>query len=148
MDYSNASASVVLVVTDALVYDGIDLTDPVQSTSDLDGDGLSNLLEYAVGTDPRDPADAQVGLQFSIAPASGGEYVTLRFRRRKNSPGLPIQYLPEVSSDGQNWHSDPLNISAPVVTPLDSQFDWVTVKDLTPAIANAPRFVRLHIIAN
>jgi hypothetical protein len=130
-----------------LIYNGIDLTDPVQATGDADGDRLSNLLEYALGTDPNNPADGNAGLVFSVTSDVGGQYVSMQFKRRKSSPGLPIQYVPEVSGDRQNWFSDALNVSAPLVTPLDSEFDLVTVRDLTPTSAGAPRFIRLHIFS-
>ena len=145
VDYSNAVASVSLVVLDALIYGGIDLTVPAQATADSDGDGVSNLLEYALGTDPNNPADAQSGLVFSVAQDAGNQYLAIQFKRRKTSPGLPLLYLVEVSSDGQTWYSDALNVGTPVVTPLDSEFDLVSLQDLTPTTSLAPRFIRLHV---
>ena len=40
------------------LYDGINLTDPAQALADDDGDGFPNLVEYALGTDPRVAGDA------------------------------------------------------------------------------------------
>jgi len=147
VDYSNAVGSVSLVVLDALVYYGIDLTDTNQALADADGDGLSNLMEYALGTDPRNPADGQNGILASLTTGTGGEFVTIQFKRRKLSAGLPLQYVPEVSSDGQTWFSDAANVGPAIVTPIDSEFDWVRVEDLTPSAAAAPRFIRLRVIA-
>ena len=147
LDYSNASASISLLVLDALVYHGIDLTDPVQAAADSDGDGLPNLVEYALGTDPDNPADPDQGLIFSLTSVLGADYLSVQFKQRKSSPGLPLQYIVEVSSDRQTWFSDPANIGTPVVTPLDSEFDWVTITDRTATVSAAPRFIRLRIVS-
>src|SRR5262249_40214567 len=89
-------------------YLGIDLTDPTQATADFDGDGLSNLMEYSLGNDPRNPADGQAGIQPSTIQVEGGQYLTLTFKRRPNALGL--QYIPEVSADNQTWYSDSAHI--------------------------------------
>jgi len=129
-------------------YDGINLTDPAQALADLDGDGLSNLMEYGLGTNPRNPADAQAGIMTSMVQTNGRTYVTLRFKRRKTTPGLVLQYIPEVSSDGQTWFSDSAHLAQVNVTSLDDQFDWVTVQDLTPTTFTTPRLIRLRLVEN
>lgn len=145
LDYSNAAASVSLVVLDSLVYHGIDLTDAVQALADNDGDGFQNLLEYALGTDPGNPADVQQAFLVSVSSGSGGDFLSMQFKRRKSSPGLPLLYTPEVSSDRVSWFSDASNVGTPVVTPLDSVFDWVTVTDQVATVPAAPRFIRLRV---
>jgi hypothetical protein len=129
-------------------YDGINLTDPTQALADLDRDGLSNLAEYALGTDPRNAADPRSGIQFSVTNSSGSEYVLMQFKERVDVFSIPLSYVPEVSSDGQTWYSDNGHVGSVSVVPLDSQFNWVTVKDLTPATSVAPQFIRLRIVEN
>ena len=68
------------------------------ATTDTDRDGLSDMLEYALNTNPR---------QATPNPAISGEdaqrHLTLAFTRRKNAPQL--QYIVEVSDDLATWHS-------------------------------------------
>jgi hypothetical protein len=128
------------------LYSGIDLTDPAVATQDPNGDGFSNLLKYALGMDPANPMDIQNGMAVSILPASGVEFVTMTFRRRRNTPWLG--YLPEVSGDRQNWFSDGAHVHQLSLFPLDDQFDSVTVQDLTPITASTPRFIRLSVVSN
>jgi hypothetical protein len=132
---------------DAL-YTGIDLNDPTQALADSDGDGLSNLMEYALGTDPRNPADAAGVLVFSITSSGGTQYLTMQFKRRKNATVLGLQYLPEVSADGQTWRSDSTNVVELSATAFDAQFDWVTVRDQTPTTPDSPRFFHLRVVKN
>jgi len=127
-------------------YDGIDFSDIPQAQADIDGDGLSNLMEYALGTDPRNPSDGMEGFQISTLNDGGRTYVIISFKRRKSDPSL--QYVPEVSVDMQVWSSDSSSVKETNVTSLDPQFDWVTVQDLTPLTTSAPHFIRLRVVIN
>jgi len=127
-------------------YLGIDLTDAAPAAADLDGDGVPNLVEYALGTDPRNPSDGTAGIHGSALQVGGAQYLTLTFKRRPNAVWL--QYIPEVSADKQTWYSDNAHIQEISVTPLNSQFDWVTVQDLTNLAAGVPRFIRLRVAEN
>lgn len=129
-------------------YIGIDLHDPVEALADYDGDGFSNLTEYALGTDPRNPADAAQGLLITVTTDAGSQYLTMQFKRRTNSLSLGLQYLPEVSADGQTWYSDAAHVLQLNVSALDNQFDWVTVRDLTATTPAAPRLIRLRVVEN
>ncbi len=136
-----------VILPDAF-YVGIDLQSPAQALADSDGDGLSDLMEFALGTDPHNPLDAARPLLLSATNNGGFQFMTMQFKRRNNASALGLQYLPEVSADGQTWYSDNAHVIEVSAPALDAQFDWVTVKDLTPASATAPRFVRLRIIQN
>ena len=100
------------------------------------------------GTDPRNPADSQTALITSITNITGSSYLTLQFLKRHNPVDFPLQYVPEVSADNKTWYSDVANVIQVSVTPVDSQFDQVIVRDLTPVTSDAPRFIRLRIIQN
>ena len=103
-------------------YAGIDLTDPTAATADPTGDGFSNLLKYALGLDPRNPADNQNGLVVTTRQAQGANYLIMSFRRRKNAPWLT--YIPEVSGDRQAWCRR--QQSAPLRNPSRS-YSWISL---------------------
>jgi hypothetical protein len=129
-------------------YDGINLTDAAQAQADTDGDGLSNLMEYGLGTDPRNASDSGVGLVSGVVTSSGNRYASIQFKRRKLNGGISIQYVPEVSGDRQTWFSDGSHIIEINVSTLDAQFDWVIVRDLTPSSSSIPRYIRLRVVEN
>lgn len=129
-------------------YVGIDLHDPVQALADFDGDGLSNLMEFSLGADPRNPLDGAKSPLISVTTKAANQFLTMQFKRRTNATVLGLQYLPEVSADGQTWYSDPAHVQEVNATALDTQFDWVTVQDETPTTPTAARFFRLRVVEN
>jgi hypothetical protein len=142
----SATNSFTVIVTGP--YDGINLTDPVQAMADPDGDRLSNLIEYGLGTDPRNPGDAQSALVSSVVSDAGGQYVALQYRRRTQNGGISIQYIPEVSGDQQTWFSDSAHVLEVRVTPLDPRFEQVLVRDRTITSVAVPRYIRLRVVEN
>jgi hypothetical protein len=136
---SSTNSFLVIVSTP---YDGLDLG------VDTDGDGLTNLVEFAVGSDPKNSGDASSGIIVWItADNNGNRYLAMQFKRRVNAAALQLQYLPEVSADKLNWYSDNANVLQVSVVPFDSEFDWVTVRDMTPITPAQARFIRLDIIS-
>ena len=135
---SSTNSFVVIITT---VYDGLDLG------VDTDGDGLTNLVEFAVGSNPTNSADASTGIIVYITQDGGNRYLAMQFNRRVNAAALQLQYLPEVSADKAAWLSDNSNVLELMVTPLNSEFETVIVRDLTPITPAAVRFIRLHVIA-
>ncbi len=123
---------------------GIDLRDPAQALADTDGDGLSNLMEYGLGTDLRDSTDAQNGMVVFLADNAGSKYLSLTFNRRKIASGM--EYIPEFSNDMQTWYSDTAHVQQVNVAPLDEQFERVTMQDSTAILPPDPRFVRLRLV--
>src|SRR6185369_17724860 len=81
------------VVTVSTSFDGLDLS------LDTDGDGLTNLVEYAVGSNPNNSADANSRIIIWITQNSGNHYLAMKYARRSNAAALGLQYLPEVSAD-------------------------------------------------
>src|SRR5262249_37010955 len=123
-------------------YDGLDLM------VDTDGDGQTNLVEYAVGTDPRNSTDANAAIVVWITEDSGNHYLAMKFKRRTNATALQLQYLPEVSADKLSWYADAGHVLGLSVVSLDTEFDWVTVRDLTSITPSAARFIRLRVISS
>lgn len=126
------------------VIPNVILADPL---GDWDGDGRSNLMEYALGTDPTNPSDNSTGMQVWIMDIAGTKYLAMGFKQRTTA-GLPLQYVPQVSGDKQTWFSDSSSVVAVSTTSVDSQFNWVTVRDNVPLSPTAPRFIRLTVIQN
>jgi hypothetical protein len=106
--------------------------------ADPDDDGLNNMVEYALGLNPRQPDAASAR---ATADISGG-YLELTFLRRHDVGDL--SYIPEVSDDLLTWYSGPACLDEVSVTPLDEQRDWVTVRDLTPVSTAQTRFARVR----
>jgi hypothetical protein len=129
------------VVTISTPYDGLDMS------VDTDGDGLTNLVEFAVGSDPNNSADGSSRIIIYLTQTNGNHYIAMKFTRRVNAAALGLQYLPEVTADKVNWASDNANVLLLSVVPFDSEFDWVTVRDQTPITPAMARFIRLHIIS-
>jgi len=146
LDYSSVTGNVALVVL--LVYHGINISDPAQAAADTDGDGLPNLVEYALGTDPHNSTDAQTGMTISLTNTAGNTYLVLQFKRRHDTTAFPLLYIPEVSGDRVTWFSDNAHITQTSAVPFDAQFDWVTVQDTAPVTGAVPRFVRLRVVEN
>ena len=67
---------------------GLDPNNPADALLDLDGDGASNLLEYALGGDPR-RSDTRVVPFWGLT--ADGQYFTLAIDRPLDNPGLNIE---------------------------------------------------------
>ena len=71
--------------------------------ADPDGDGLANLLEYALGKNPN-AADLATGMPtLSTTNVSGSDHLTLTVPKNSSASGLT--YIVETSSDLVNWTS-------------------------------------------
>lgn len=98
--------------------------------ADPDGDGLPNLLEYALRLDPRVPNPSPLSL------ATGAQRLRLTFPRRAD-PGLrySVQASPDLATWTEIWSSSgPANLD-----------DSPAVEDTTPLTASGRRFLRLHL---
>lgn len=81
----------------AFHFTASELEDPLIGgpLADPDGDGMTNLLEYALGSDPKSPAPAPLAIQLAAD--------RWHFTYERPTDRADIAYVVEVSTDLQNW---------------------------------------------
>jgi hypothetical protein len=110
-------------------------------TDDADADGAVNLLEYALGTHPQNPAS-----QPRLVPTQSG----LQYARRR---GANLEYRVEASTDLATWHYNNEDASGvewttEVLTLPQAWEMEIVVVTAGPALAGAPRaYFRLRVSA-
>ncbi len=108
--------------------------------ADPDGDGLSNLLEYALAAEPTLP-DADGLLSPGITEDSSLSYLTLTARLRSDLGALQI--TPQASADLATW-----NEPQPVLFSSTDHGDGtrtIVFRDSSPLGGAARRFLRLKV---
>jgi hypothetical protein len=124
-------------------------TGPNGGSGDLDGDGISNLLEYLMNLDPRRfDLHGLPRAEWAQNTADGKAYLELRYRRRIGVLG--INYGVETSSDMEIWSADPSNYeTVGFPTPVGDGITEVVTVRVLPAIGtpgNSKRFARLKVV--
>jgi glucose/arabinose dehydrogenase len=102
------------------------------NTANPDGDGLTNLLEYALLTNPLQPNLAPINV------AIEGAFLTLTYTRRK-SP-TDITYLAKWSADLISWSSNGVTQEI-IVDGATTQ----TIKSKVNASPESTKFIRLEV---
>jgi len=105
--------------------------------ADPDGDGLVNLVEYALGLDPNSPS--VTGLP-TLGFTNG--FLTLTYTHINSA--TDITYTPEVSADLAIWTNGPSYISESVLS-SNAILQLMQARDLMPMTATPNRFMRLHV---
>lgn len=116
-------------------------------TGDSDNNGISNLLEHALGI-PAGTANPRAMLPAATLqsePGTGDKYLTMQFRRRIQRAG--ISYTIETSSNLATWDNTGASVQEVGTVPTgDGTTEVVTIR-VTPAMsgANPTKFVRLSV---
>lgn len=115
--------------------------DQREPDADLDLDGLDNLLEYALGTDP---AAASAMPAPTVAEVAGKKHLQLQWTRPDDRGDLTTSGEAAVDLAGTNWFSAP-PATATTTTPAGPGMETVTVRDLDPLGSHPRRFLRVRV---
>lgn len=112
-------------------------------TADYDGDGIPNLLEYALQLDPTTANRGGLPTLGEMV-VNGSEYQTLSYTQVIGA--TDVVYVAEVSSDLMTWQSGTNYLTTVSVTAnADNLTNTVMVRDLASIDAGGPRFIRLRV---
>jgi len=124
--------------SDAISFAGI-------ASNDDDGDGLSALLEYAIGTSDTDPTPDPWSARLSdIAEDDPSErFLLVEVRRRIGTDD--VVWIPEVSDDLRTWIRGP--IVPGINRPSSAGPAWVTdqFRGTQPVSAQPRQFIRVRV---
>ena len=110
------------------------------ATADPDRDGVANLVEYALGTDPLVPGP--LPLAGELAEHDGGRHLRLSVPR--NPAATNLEYIVELSDDLQpaSWTTSGTTVETDPADPVR-----LVVRDDTPLGSAPRRFLRLRVRA-
>jgi len=108
-----------------------------ENSANPTGDGLPNLIKYALGLDPLAVTGPGQSLVGNLQVVGGQKYVTLTINRATRAPD--INYVVEVSNDLKTWSS-----GAPNTVTLSDTETRLVVRDNSP-IGSLGRAIRLAI---
>jgi hypothetical protein len=122
--------------------------DPAMAKTDSDGDGICDLLEYAFGCAPDDPASRR-SPSIELVRAQDPDEWTPAIRYWERSDGLPVIYTVEYSTDLANWWPADGNDGRPglvetsraVACPVTD----VVVKRLSHPVGRGNLFLRVSV---
>jgi hypothetical protein len=118
--------------------------DETGDTADPAGDGIPNLIKYALNLDPLSNGTAGLPVEGMVTTGSG-TYLSLTYTQV--IAATDITYTVQVSTDLQNWFSGPGYTSTLSVTPNgDGVTESVSVQAATPAGPGNPvEYIRLQV---
>jgi hypothetical protein len=107
-------------------------------TDDPDGDGIANILEYALAGGDPDSNNCKILPVASVMTESNQKYLAITVR--KNPAAVGITCLIEVSSDFVNWNTGSGNTVV-----VSETAETLIVRDSTPIDGSTRRFLRLKV---
>jgi hypothetical protein len=108
---------------------------------DPDGDTLSNLMEYALGTDPRSSTPENQLPKAGKITVGADVYLALTWNRPQRV--LDLDYTPAFSFDLAVWSAASV-AAGPAVPPVNGM-ETVTFRGTVPALSNVRGFSRLSV---
>ena len=103
-------------------------------SADDDGDGYSNLLEYALGANPKSAADIRQST--AVAEVTGQKYMQISLSRTLIRPS--VTWSLERSVDMVNWTV----ATSSVITDTAAE---LVLRDTLPLSGNEKRFIRVRV---
>jgi hypothetical protein len=103
-------------------------------SADDDGDGYSNLLEYALGANPKSAADIRQAT--AVAEVTGQKYMQISLSRTLIRPS--VTWSLERSVDMVNWTV----ATSSVITDTAAE---LVLRDTLPLSGNEKRFIRVRV---
>jgi len=131
----------------AFFFPGETNSDFIGIAADPDGDGVKNLIEFALGMSASVPdavhfAEGVPGLPVGAIVSIGGtNYLALLVQRPLGRMG--IEYSAEASGDLVNWTTA---VQAGPPSPNGDGTEIVTFRDLLPCTQSPVRFMRLKVL--
>lgn len=114
-------------------------------SADADGDGRSNILEYALGGNPNNATDAGAGLTcYVAADGSGTRWLYCTYPHRRNEPSLI--YTLESSTDLMNWHSGAAYFTLQSDAIIDASFSQAIYQALPDVSSVSTLNARLSVL--
>jgi len=111
--------------------------------ADWDGDGLSNLMEYAQGSDPT-RVDDMAAPRIGFVEEGGGRYFSLGFSRRRDADVRLVVETTDSLVSPAVWMEQSVPVGLPVA--LDSVFENVVLRDPLSVDGRPTRFMRLRAV--
>jgi hypothetical protein len=106
-----------------------------------DDDALKNLMEYALGTDPRGGQPESRLPRIGMITVGNDHFATLTWQRPERA--LDLTYSPEFSSDLGGWDQSSVKVGTAV--PSGGGMESVTFRTTLPSGMGLRKFSRLHV---
>ena len=113
---------------------------------DFDGDGLPNLVEYVLGTLPKDSSSGRNRVRVFVVQEGGQEYPAVEFTRSIQTEAFAA--FVEVSRNLQSWDSTDVSLlELGVAYPTDST-EMRTVRSRFPLSTDRTQQFRIRVVRN
>jgi hypothetical protein len=109
---------------------------------DSDGDGFTNLAEYALGTIPTSVASQPV-VSATVDTVNAVHYLTLSFRQRLGADDAVV--AAEVSGSLDAWTASPAAVALTSAQPNGDGTATMVYRSVTPIEAGQREFLRLRV---
>lgn len=144
--YDNLSVPLVSETVDGYTawIEAFDLPEELASPeSDAAGDGVSNLIKYALGVDPVDSAADALPVA-EVLSLEEMQYPSITLVVRDDDPNLKVEA--EASSDMENWDVPMTGIENVPQNNVPDGFRRYSWRTVSPAETEEPVFLRINAV--